>query len=210
VFPFIVLICRERTQRSSLDSVFANQFEVCYMLLFCLFFFFCFDLAEQCCCGKTLSKAGQSHFSIRLDLQQKGSSKPWDEAVRELQQLRFLICPRDLLDCVFRVAKHIFRSANKVDTIGGDDFMDILCFCVFKSRVKALYSIVNYLETFLGEDVDPEKMYYFTCVQLALSFIRDLDWNKVFGLFVCFCVLFLVVFLRSAASRGATTACKTK
>ncbi len=57
--------------------------------------------------------------------------------------------------------------------------MDILCFCVFKSRVKTINSIVNYLETFLGDDIDPEKMYYLTCVQLALSFIRDLDWNKV-------------------------------
>lgn len=48
-----------------------------------------------------------------------------------------------------------------------------------QARVKAMHSIVSYMETFLGDDVDPEKMYYFTCVQLALSFIRDLDWNKV-------------------------------
>lgn len=117
---------------------------------------------------------------------------PWEEAIRELRSLRFLFAPSDALACVYRVAKAIFDGSS--EPIGGDDFMDILCYVVFNSKLQSLNSLVNYTEAFHSQgsslcaaivllkteqDVDAEKQYYFTCIQLALSFIRDLSWKAM-------------------------------
>ncbi len=58
--------------------------------------------------------------------------------------------------------------------------MDVLCFVVFKAsaKIRSLNSLVNFVETFVGDNCDQEKIYYFTCVQLAIAFIRDLSWSS--------------------------------
>lgn len=159
LFPFILSICLERSARVDEDARFN----------------------AQC---KQLKKATQSHFSIRLDLQcRETTSEPWEDAIRELQSLRFYYCPTEMLGCIARVAKAIYIQAQKNsgtnEAIGGDDFMDIVCFVVFRARLKAMCSLVKFVETFMSADAEPEHQYYFTCVQLALSFILDLNWSKL-------------------------------
>ena len=154
LYPFIMSVCMERTTRPTEDARFDAQ------------------------CSQALKKATQSHFSIRLDLQCKDTlHPPWEDAIREMRSLPFYYAPSEMLRCIYRVSKNIFAQASEM--IGGDDFMDILCFVVFKSRLKTLCSLLEFIETFMSDDCDPEQMYYFTCVQLSLSFIQDLNWSKL-------------------------------
>jgi hypothetical protein len=156
IYPLIQSVCRERTSKVSIDRQFNATCEL-------------------------LSRATQSHFSIRLQLQDKNAREPWAQAIRLLHSISHLATPSQLLDAIFDVAKSIYHTAQeKKVELAADDFMDVLCFVVFKAsaKIRSLNSIANFVETFAGDECDAEKNYYFTCVQLAIAFVKDLSWNS--------------------------------
>ena len=156
VFPHILKICRQRTSKLQDDKKFAEQLS-------------------------SMKNFGQSHFHIRPELQKKENM--WSKAVNTLQSINYYFTPYDMMTCIERTAKAIFKAAFDVsgEPIGGDDFMDILSFVVYKSRTANFASIISFLTSFVRSETQhsTERGYYFTCLQLAVSFISETSFTAV-------------------------------
>jgi hypothetical protein len=105
------------------------------------------------------------------------SESDWSSARFELDKLAYLVSPMAMLNCLTDVAKKIYSEAAIVDPVnvmGGDDFMDVMCFVVLRCGVPNLASIIAFIELFVNDDHQSEMQYYLTVLKSALSFVLEI------------------------------------
>ena len=113
------------------------------------------DVPAECCCNELV-------FAIAAD---------------ELRRLTHETpLPRDKLCCIVKVADCIFRSLNlqmQNTSNGADEFLPILVYVVLQSRVKSLFSHLEYIEKFRHpEELRSREGYIFVSLQSAVAFIE--------------------------------------
>jgi len=104
----------------------------------------------------------------------------WLSAINHLNKLEFERSPVNKLKCVQAAYKILNNCINfcsgKDEGAGVDDIIPILIFIIIKSRLKRIFSNVNYIKTFMN----PSKLlatygFLLTQIEMAIEFIFGLD-----------------------------------
>ena len=106
-------------------------------------------------------------------------SRPWGNAVRELQRVAESSTPTEMLGAVMNTMMAIYRTMDEsTDGAGGggaDDLLPIIIYVVIKAQVRDLGARLSFVEKLCNQSIIfSEEGYYFNTLQAALSFLQHL------------------------------------
>lgn len=103
---------------------------------------------------------------------------PWMSAQAEAKSLNAYKTPRDKLAAVLRCCNtimNLLRLADEGNVPGADDFTPVLVFVLIKANPRHLLSTVQYIQSFLGDDLTGEDSYWWMQFTAATEFIKTID-----------------------------------
>ena len=119
---------------------------------------------------------------LDLNINVKIDSKFITLASKELSKIDEFKSPRDKIVCILNSSKLIFgliRQQEKTEE-NADSFVPLLIYILIHSKVKHLYSNLQYIERFRNEEfLIGETSYYVSTMQIACNFIISLNRDQL-------------------------------
>uniref|UniRef100_F6SXW5 GTPase activating protein and VPS9 domains 1 n=1 Tax=Ciona intestinalis TaxID=7719 RepID=F6SXW5_CIOIN len=106
---------------------------------------------------------------------------PWLSAQREARMLSAHRSPRGKLDAALRCCRavmHLLKLADESEAPGADDFTPVLVFVLIKANPAHLLSTVQYVTSFVGDQLTGEESYWWMQFTAATEFIKTIDERK--------------------------------
>uniref|UniRef100_H2ZEQ6 VPS9 domain-containing protein n=1 Tax=Ciona savignyi TaxID=51511 RepID=H2ZEQ6_CIOSA len=106
---------------------------------------------------------------------------PWCSAQREARMLSAHRSPRGKLDAALRCCRavmHLLKLADESEAPGADDFTPVLVFVLIKANPVHLLSTVQYVTSFVGNQLTGEESYWWMQFTAATEFIKTIDERK--------------------------------
>ncbi|KAG9394656.1 Vacuolar sorting protein 9 (VPS9) domain [Carpediemonas membranifera] len=137
------------------------------------------QLIAQC---ERYSALTQSQLRIDPELQIT-DRVPFHRAIATLKSIIFSQMPSRKMQIILSAAQMIYteiaeRNPNAI--VGGDQFVDIWIYVVLKARIPSLLTILNFISNFANPELlHGQSGYYFTSVQLAANYIKNLTDSDI-------------------------------
>jgi len=114
---------------------------------------------------------------------QSPEKNPFSDAITKLRTISVCLTPGKQLYSILNAAQSVYETLQEYHphvTIGGDAFMDIWLFVVLKANVRKISSIINFIREYANLSfLQGELGYYFSTLELAVAFIRELTPEKM-------------------------------
>eukprot|EP00727_Mastigamoeba_balamuthi_P007778 m51a1_g3620 hypothetical protein (797) ;mRNA; f:86691-91215 len=105
----------------------------------------------------------------------------WSEAIEMLLDVSRASSPRRKLTGVVGAARALIQSIEPEGDkgVGADCFLPHLIYVAIRANPASIVSNIAFIHEFLGEDADPEGVYYLTSLEAALEFIGNVDASQL-------------------------------
>lgn len=124
---------------------------------------------------KLASQISPDHPDLRIPERYR-YEQPWPSAQAEIRRLAAFKTPRDKVACVQRCVKTIINllSLASGKSSAADDLVPVMVFVVIKANPAALFSTVQYVNSFIREMGGGEEEYAWRTFEAAINFINTM------------------------------------
>nr|XP_039270572.1 GTPase-activating protein and VPS9 domain-containing protein 1-like isoform X1 [Styela clava] len=106
---------------------------------------------------------------------------PWMSAQAETKSINAYKTPRDKLAAVLRCCNtimNLLKMADEGTVPGADDFTPVLVYVLIMANPPHLLSTVQYITSFIGDELTGEDSYWWMQFTAATEFIKTIDERK--------------------------------
>lgn len=127
---------------------------------------------------KLASTITPSHKYIMINKMYQNEC-PWLPAQEALQAMAAYRTPREKVVCVSRCASAIMDLLSLAQTVSttADDLMPVLVYVIIQANPQDLLSTMQYVNSFFGNSLTGEDMYWWTQFCAAVEYTKNLEYT---------------------------------
>ncbi|CAG9805149.1 unnamed protein product [Chironomus riparius] len=127
-------------------------------------------------CIKKLGRViSPSHPGLKIPHRYLNES-PWPFAQKQISYISAYKTPQEKVQCVVRCIQsimYLLKMASNQEP-AADDLVPVLIYVIIKANPPYLQSTINYVECFMGNNLEGEDLYWWTQFSTAILFIKTM------------------------------------